>query len=161
MDAIEPLRRLVTGSLFYLRIDAERVWLRDPSTGRELTEAAAVAVAPDVSATRVGDAALGAPAGWQILRPFAHPRVAVDGFDAAQRLLDALLRRMRGHALLARKPVVVLHPLRGFDGGLADIERRALQELALAAGAGQVRLWVGRVLGDAELLEPLQQGREG
>ena len=49
-------------------------------------------------------------------------------------------------------PRVVLHPLGDPEGGFTRIEVRALHEMALGAGAAEVRLWQGRALSDEELL---------
>ena len=44
-----------------------------------------------------------------------------------------------------------MHPLEKTEGGLTQIEVRALQELAAGAGAIEAHVWQGRELMDYEL----------
>ena len=47
---------------------------------------------------------------------------------------------------------MVMHPRVVAEGGFTGIERRALRELGMGAGAYSVMLWFGRDLTDEELL---------
>jgi len=55
------------------------------------------------------------------------------------------------------KTDILLHPLERIDGGLTQIEERALQELALDSGASRALVWVGSALSDAEVIEKLKK----
>jgi rod shape-determining protein MreB len=68
-------------------------------------------------------------------------------------VLKGFLRKLFSGQLFAQSPVLVLHPRVDPEGGFTQIEIRALQELALAAGAAKVIVWKGRELLDQELLE--------
>ena len=54
--------------------------------------------------------------------------------------------------MLAVSPRVVMHPLGDPAGGFTQVEIRAFHEMALGAGASDVRVWQGRALTDQELL---------
>jgi len=41
------------------------------------------------------------------------------------------------------------------EGGLSEVEERALREVAMAAGASKVVVWVGHELSDAEVRDML------
>ena len=45
---------------------------------------------------------------------------------------------------------MLMHPMERLEGGLTQIERRVLHEMALTAGAGKVAIWEGHVLTDNE-----------
>lgn len=49
-------------------------------------------------------------------------------------------------------PVIIIHPMEMIDGGLSQIEERALMELASGAGARKVVVWVGHELSDQEVI---------
>ncbi|MGH8494190.1 MAG: hypothetical protein ACRERR_13955 [Moraxellaceae bacterium] len=77
---------------------------------------------------------------------FSHPRMLIGKFVEAERLLTELLKEVYGKSLLPQRPVVIVHPKEILNGGLADIEERALMELALGAGARQAKIWQGEDL---------------
>jgi len=82
-------------------------------------------------------------------RAFSHPRVVMDDFFQTGAMLRAMLRRFG-----VRKSVVpwvyVIHVQDEWEGGLADIERRALIHLARENGANHALL----VTGNRELSPP-------
>lgn len=47
---------------------------------------------------------------------------------------------------LQARPEVIIQPRDILEGGITLIEERALQELALGAGARQAKVWVGHEL---------------
>jgi rod shape-determining protein MreB and related proteins len=67
-----------------------------------------------------------------------------------EQLLKEAVRRVNSSVF--RAPRVVMHPLGEPQGGLTQIEVRALQEMAMGAGARKAQVWVGRPLTDGELL---------
>lgn len=151
------LQRLLSRPL-YIQLSPRRVMLRDPKSGRVIDEVAEIATGPRPDGKTlvlgVGADARGAAAqgGGQVHAPFAHPRSLVSDFVLAQQLLKALVRRVSGGGWLQLSPSIVLHPLGEHEGGLTQVEIRALQELALGSGAVAVQLWQGPALSDAQLL---------
>lgn len=141
--------------LVYIQISPERVTLRNVKTGESVSEPPQLAIAqgdrPSVVAVGA-EAAAHAGGAVRLVNPFAHPRTLVSDFTAGEQLLKALLRRMQPKWMLAVSPRVVVHPLGEPAGGFTQIEVRALHEMALGAGASEVRLWQGRPLTDQELL---------
>ena len=50
------------------------------------------------------------------------------------------------------RPIIIMHPTDELEGGLSDIEKHAVRQLAAAAGAREVFVWTGRPLKDIELI---------
>lgn len=83
---------------------------------------------------------------------FCHPRVLIGGFDAAEIVVREFLRRACGDRKPWQKFRMVVHPQDDLEGGLTDIEERALHELGLRLGAGSVVIHQGKAeLSDADL----------
>jgi hypothetical protein len=125
--AVFPLlwRRLsrLAGAVVYARIRRNRISLRRIDTGKEVDLAAE--------------------------QPFSHTRMLLGNFTSADALMKKGLADLKG----VTAPVVVVHPLETLEGGLTEIEERALQELAMGAGAGRALVWVGAELSDAQVHE--------
>jgi len=93
------------------------------------------------------------------LRGFSSDRLLIGQFsEARSTLLQALKDLQPSTPLLALRPEVLMHPLEIISGGLSEVEERVLQDLAHAAGARSVVIWVGRELRDEEVRERLRQG---
>ena len=86
---------------------------------------------------------------------FSHPRTLLGNFTVADALLRQGLGQVASRSGFRLAAQVVLHPLEKIDGGLTQIEARAFQELILGAGAGQVKIWTGPALSDAQVLQQL------
>jgi len=84
--------------------------------------------------------------------PFSTARLLVGQFSAAEQALKLALKAMFAGRWFAPSPVVVIQPMEKIDGGLAEVEKRALHELALGAGARQAVVWVGHELSDTEVM---------
>lgn len=84
--------------------------------------------------------------------PFSTPRLLVGQFMAAERCLKKAFKQMFAGKWLAVSPIVVIQPMEKIEGGLAEVEARAIQELVLAAGARKVTVYTGHELSDAEVL---------
>jgi rod shape-determining protein MreB len=140
----------------YIQISPDRLTVRNPRTGAQLSEVPELAImsAPKVRVTAVGKEARSklAEPNVKLVNPFAHPRSLVSDFTAGEQLLKAFVARMATHGFLSVSPSVVLHPLGDPAGGFTQIEVRALQEMAMGAGARSVKVWQGRPLTDQELL---------
>ena len=69
---------------------------------------------------------------------FDHPRVLIAGFDSALLVLRHFLRLACHGRLPLLGFTLVLHVQEELEGGLTDVESRALMELGLRAGARKV-----------------------
>ena len=143
-------------SCLYVQLAPDRLLVRDPNTGAQFSEIPEVGIAHDPKAriVGVGLAARSSVAGLkgQVVNPFGHPRSLVSDFTVAEQLLKTVVRQVLGSALFRVAPRIVIHPLGDPAGGFTQIERRAIREMALGAGASKVIVWVGRNLSDQELL---------
>ena len=82
-----------------------------------------------------------------------------------QTLVDEVQALLRGRSAALVKEVqqglvlsvsIVIHPMERIEGGLSQIEERALRELAIGAGASRVAVWVGDALTDEEVAGKLK-----
>ena len=49
-----------------------------------------------------------------------------------------------------------MHPLEMTDGGISEVERRLLREIAISAGAYKEAVWVGDELNPHQVIEKLK-----
>ncbi len=82
---------------------------------------------------------------------FSHPRVCINDFEIAQATLMYFLRKLLNKKVIIR-PIMIIHPKGKLEGGLSQIEDRALKELASAVGAQKSYIWIGQKLKDVELI---------
>lgn len=150
------MRNLFRNTL-YLRLQADLLRALHVESGQTLSEPPLLALRSNGKGRRVplavGDAALaleGQP-GVELVNGFRHPRTLLADFAVAEQTLQLLLKRLQPPALLRPAPTVVLQPLERLEGGLTQIEIRALVELLRGAGARQAYLWTGRELHGHEL----------
>jgi rod shape-determining protein MreB and related proteins len=153
--------------LLYVKMSPERLTVRNVKNGTEVSDVPEAAVTTDdepvvIAFGKNARAALTAkptsvvdrlapPRKLQIINPFAHPRTPISDFLVADVLLRALVAELLGRTWFSRGPIVVIHPIRTLEGGLTQIERRAIIELGASAGAYEVVICVGRELSDEEL----------
>lgn len=78
-----------------------------------------------------------------ITNPFSHPRLLVSDFQKAEKVLQHAFQQIFDAKLFQPSPVVVMHPREKLEGGITDVECRLFRELALGAGAREVRLHIG------------------
>lgn len=148
-DLFGPLRRTL-----YVQLEPTRVTVRDAASGRTTTDVPEIAwLQGQASPLAVGNDARrrATHAGVAVLNPFTHPRTLVSDFTGAAAVLRGLVKRFRHDRRPSLAPRIVLHPLGEHEGGLTQVEARALLELALAAGAAVALVWVGTTLSDADL----------
>jgi rod shape-determining protein MreB len=140
-----------------VEISPQRLSVRDLKSGLAVSEVPELAI--DAQANKVlGMGAQARAAAAQIpeaklVNPFAHPRSLVSDFTSGQLLLRAFVRRVSPRHWLHPAPLVFLHPVGDPEGGYTQIERRALREMALGAGARNVVLCIDGVPSDREMLE--------
>jgi rod shape-determining protein MreB len=84
---------------------------------------------------------------------FEHPRTLIADFNVAEQTLKQFLKKVLPKSLFVVSPVVVMHPQAFLEGGLTQIELRALVELCVGAGARKVFIWEGPELSAEELRE--------
>ncbi|MCZ8072858.1 MAG: rod shape-determining protein [Paucibacter sp.] len=161
--------------LLYIKISPELLTVRNVKTGAQLSEVPELAIcggnakrvvlgfganarAAAATATAEGDQSS------EIINPFAHPRSLVSDFTVGQVLLKTFVKHAHRATVFAPSPRIVMHPLGSPAGGFTQIERRALREMALGAGASEVVLWIGRELSDQDVQSDLvlknDDGRE-
>jgi rod shape-determining protein MreB and related proteins len=88
--------------------------------------------------------------------PFTTARLLIGEFVAAESLLKRALRETSGKGFFSVAPRVVIHPLEMTEGGLSEIEKRVMQEVAIGAGASKVVVWTGPELADHAVREKLE-----
>lgn len=59
---------------------------------------------------------------------------------------------MKSDSFLVPAPRAIMHPMGDPAGGFTQVEARAFHEMAIGAGASQVKVWQGRALSDQEVL---------
>ncbi|MFM9879283.1 MAG: rod shape-determining protein [Burkholderiaceae bacterium] len=143
-------------NVLYVQLSPERLTVRNAKTGEAVSEVPEIAISdgPRGKLIAVGAEARALHSGQpvNIVNPFAHPRTLVSDFTLGQQVLKAFLQRIGGQSIFTLAPEIVMHPQGNTAGGLTQIEIRTLHEMALGAGASQVKVWQGRLLTDQELL---------
>lgn len=81
--------------------------------------------------------------------PFSTKRLLIGQFSIAEKLLRLGFNELSKSVF---SPIVIMHPLEFFDNPLSEVEDRVLKELALNAGAREVKVWIGQELTDDEVL---------
>ena len=149
-------------SLIYLKISPERIFLKNLKSGNTISDFPILALNVSNNSNNkvqqtvyaVGKDALQAKKEHQDLilkNGFEHPRVVIGEFAIAEKTVQHFLRQLDKQAIFRIRPVVILHPLGNYDGGLSSIEINALKEIAIGAGARKVFIWQGRELTDHEI----------
>lgn len=141
--------------MVYVQVSPDRVTVRNITTGESISERPTVEIRPGRMSQLL---AHGGKAGTYVARigvhignPFEHPRTLVSDFDAGERLISALIKRVVKRPYCLTFLFVVIHPLGDPEGGFTQIERLALYEMALGAGGSEVHVWIGRALTDHEI----------
>lgn len=83
---------------------------------------------------------------YQIINPFKHPRVLLNDFQVAEKIMQHAVREIHKARFFAPAPRVIFQPMEKTEGGLSPIEERAFRELCLGAGAREVIIHVGAEL---------------
>ena len=91
-----------------------------------------------------------------VLNGFQAPRSIIGDFEAAERALQAFIKRVEPERawwnIFPFVPVIIIHPLEKVQDGLTQVEVRALEDLCWRARAAEVYVWTGSVLMDDEAL---------
>lgn len=140
----------------HVQISPELLTVRNLKSGQVVSEVpeAAIGGTPKKILAAGAQARLAtAQAGVEVVNPFAHPRSLVSDFTTGYALLRIFVRRVLGRQWLQVSPLIFMQPLGDPAGGFTQIERRALREMALGAGASQVILCIPVAPPDREMLE--------
>lgn len=152
--------------LIYVQISPELLTLKNIHSGMTLSEPAQIAISTQngrntVLATGKAATQAGLTAGAKVIKPFAHPRILISDFSSAETLLREQLKKVLSKSWIKWAPILVIHPTGNLEGGLTDIELRALREFGLGAGAKTVLVWIGRPLTDHEVITRQPLGAAG
>lgn len=82
----------------------------------------------------------------KVVNPFSHPRVLFSDVYVGEKLLQHAFKQISNIKYLRPLPKVIIHPMEKTEGGLTMIEKRAFRELALGAGAIEVKVHTGKPL---------------
>jgi len=86
------------------------------------------------------------------VNPFSHPRSLLNDFYNAERLLQAIVKKLTGKKFISPAPAIIIHPMEKIEGGLTSIEIRAFKEMAYGAGAREVAIYQAKeALKDSEI----------
>jgi hypothetical protein len=124
------LRQLIKSTL-YVKVFRNRLQVRQIEAGREETRSAT--------------------------EPFTTKRLLIGQFNAAEALLNTIIKELYKDHWLKPSPVVVIQPMEMIEGGLSEVEHRVLMEVSSGAGARKVTVWTGDVLSDQQVLEKTRQ----
>ncbi len=80
--------------------------------------------------------------------PFTTDRLLVGQFSSAEKLLKASIKELMRGKFLAASPLLLMQPMEMTEGGLSEVEERAILELGFGAGARKVKVHVGSELLD-------------
>ena len=138
----------------YVKITPQLLTLISSEHSRIIEDIPLVAMDKENKALAVGAAAklMGANQMVTIVNGFDHPRTIIGNFVAGELALQHFIQLFyKGSFSLSLRPIVIMHPLGEWEGGLTQVEIRALQDLALKAGGRKVYVWTGRILSKEEL----------
>lgn len=146
---LKALAGLFSGGPYYLRLNRDRIALRDLDSNRTIELQSALAIDASNEIASIGQPI--SPSAVQVVNPFDHPRVLVHDFVVAEKLCAYAFRQVANISLFRPAPVVVVHPDLELDGGLTGMEARLLHEMAEGAGARRVFVHYGPVLADDQV----------
>ncbi len=82
---------------------------------------------------------------------FTTKRLLAGEYMKAEKLLKEGFAKIHQARWFSPAPAVVIQPMEMTENGLSAVEDRLFHELAHAAGARKVVVWVGHVLSDTEV----------
>jgi len=126
--------------------------VRSASSGACFDDEPVVVLSNEPKPRILGIGAAASAASGTRINPFKHPRILISDFRVAEVLLMHAFKSVCPRSWLRPHPIAVCHVVEPLEGGLSEIEVRALMEMIEGAGARETFLWEGRDLTDAELL---------
>jgi len=88
-----------------------------------------------------------------VINPFAHPRTILGDYTVAEKMLQHAVRLLLHGRFMTPMILGILHCERVLEGGLTQVEHRALRELAENAGCGRAVVHEGPALSPVEVLK--------
>lgn len=82
----------------------------------------------------------------ETINPFKHPRLLVNDFVIAEKIIRHAVRELHKAKWIAPSPRVIFQPMEKIEGGVTGLEDRIYRELCLGAGAREVLLHIGEPL---------------
>ena len=86
---------------------------------------------------------------------FTSQRLLVGDFTVAEHFLKNLVKKVAPTGWFTPSPKVLLHPIEMIEGGLSQVEERALLELAAQVGARKASIYLGSSINDELVIEKL------
>jgi rod shape-determining protein MreB and related proteins len=86
---------------------------------------------------------------------FSSQRLLVGDFTVAEHFLKGLVKKAAPAGWFTASPKILIHPLEMIEGGLSQVEERALLELAAQVGARKAGVYLGSGISDELVIEKL------
>ena len=144
----------------YLKFSSELIHIRYAEKNKIIEEKPIIAISKSknrhkvVAVGKESDRARSKdPLKIQTYNAFKHPRTFLSNFEFAEATLRYFITKIVSRKLLVR-PIVVLHPTENLEGGITQVEFRALMELGTCVGGRKIYVWQGHTLTNRELLDP-------
>ena len=161
-----------TRPILYIKIHPEMLTVRNVKNGKSISEPPLMAIFggikiestnlqgaarhtgsnPKVMAIGNEAKAMEDQKDMRVVNPFSHPRTPLSDFTVAEMLIKGFIRKLSGKKLSVLSPLMVLHLATELEGGITQIENRALKELGVAAGAKWCCGWIGPDLTDEQVI---------
>lgn len=148
---LSSIRAALSGGPYYVRLRRNRLVVRNASTGAVFDDEPLVALSSERRPRVIALGAAARTASTVAVNPFQHPRILIADFLLAEALLRHAFRAVSPRSWIRPSPIAVCHVVESLEGGLTQIECRALMEMMEGAGAQNAFLWEGRELTDQEL----------
>ncbi|KXF83109.1 rod shape-determining protein [Enterovibrio coralii] len=86
-----------------------------------------------------------------ISNPFSHPRSLISDYKAMQPLLRYAISKVVKTGLWMPRVQVILHPMEKVEGGVTELEKKALCDMAYNAGVKSAFVYWGDTLEETQL----------
>jgi rod shape-determining protein MreB len=132
----------------YIQVSDRRVKISSPQSDRafECTPFMAINDAKVITAIGKDAEALKGQPGMNVINSFAHPRMVLGDFTVGEKLLQHAIREFLKGKLFVPVLTGIIHAERELEGGLTQIEIRALREAIENAGCRKSAVHEGRAL---------------
>ena len=146
---IQTLKKLIPTTILYVQIWENRIKVTDVKSKNIFDDAPLMAIEHTpknqlvVIEVGAGSKKHSASPNTVVINPFEHPRTILSDFQVAEKLLQYAIKTLLKDKFFAPSPKVVIHPMEKTEGGLTQVEGRALRELGLSTGAQDVALCTG------------------
>jgi len=158
--------------ILYVRIHPDMLSVRDVRKGKSVSEPPLMAISggikcegsnfqggakfsgsnPKVLAIGNEAKAMVVQQDLRIVNPFSHPRTPLSDFTVAEMLIKGFIQKLSGRNLSIIAPTMVLQLAVELEGGITQIESRALKALGTGVGAKWCCGWIGPDLTDEQLI---------